>query len=128
VLGDRGTLVLHTSPNVLFIRLIFPWVLLGLLVTGRLAFLRLFVEQYLVIRRLHVREYGSGRLRRLFRPFAFRRIDVECDPDVLRGGNSRYTEGLAANPGIRALARLTATKPLVKLFSNDLWVIARKHV
>jgi SAM-dependent methyltransferase len=126
VIGDGGTLVVHTSPNVLFIRLVFPWVLLGLALTGRLALLRLFIEQYRTIRRLHVREYSVGRLRRLFGAFSFGRVEIECDPDVLRGGKSRYTEGLAGSRAVRAVAALVSKEPLVRLFSNDLWVVARK--
>jgi ubiquinone/menaquinone biosynthesis C-methylase UbiE len=127
VIGEDGILVVHTSPNVLFIRLVFPWVLLALLLTARLELLRLFVEQYRVIRQLHVREYSAGRLRRLFRRSRFERVRIECDADVLRGGKSRYTEKLASNPAIRAIAALVAKEPLVRLFSNDLWVVARKR-
>ena len=127
VLDDGGALVLHTSPNVLFIRLVFPWVLLGLLVTGRLALLRLFVEQYRVIRQLHVREYSAGRLRRLFRAYPFERVEIACDPDVLRGGKSRYTATLAASSAIRAIAALASRPPLRNVFSNDLWAVARKR-
>jgi SAM-dependent methyltransferase len=128
VVGDRGTVVIHTSPNVLFIRLVFPWVLLGLACTARIGLLRLFLQQYRTIRRLHVREYSAGRLRRLFRAFPFGRVDIECDRDVLRGGNSRYTEGLARNPVVRAVASLVGREPLVRIFSNDLWVVARKGI
>ena len=126
VVGDGGTLVVHTSPNVLFIRLVFPWLLFALVLTGRTALLRLFLEQYRTIRRLHVREYSAGRLRRLFGGFPFDRVEIECDPDVLRGGKSRYTEALSGNRVIRAVASLVGREPLVRLFSNDLWVVARK--
>lgn len=126
VIERGGTLVIHTSPNVLFIRLVFPWILLGLLMTGRLALLRMFLGQYRIIRQLHVREYSQGRLRRILRRAPFERVEIECDPDVLRGGKSRYTESLAASPAVRAVAGLVAKEPLVRLFSNDLWVVARK--
>ncbi len=127
VLDEGGTLVVHTSPNVLFIRLVFPWILVGLLLAARFSLLRTFLDQYRVIRQLHVREYSAGRLRRLFRGSAFGRVRIECDPDVLRGGRSRYTKSLAASPAVRALAGLVGKEPLVRLFSNDLWVVARKE-
>jgi ubiquinone/menaquinone biosynthesis C-methylase UbiE len=126
VLASGGRLVLHTSPNVLFIRLVFPWLLLGLASTGRWRMLRLFWEQYRTIREFHVREYSAGRLRRLFRGSPFARVGVECDPDLLRGGRSRYTESFAASPLIRRFAELASREPLRRLFSNDLWVIADK--
>jgi ubiquinone/menaquinone biosynthesis C-methylase UbiE len=125
VLAPGGRLVMHTSPNVLFIRLVFPWVMLGLLVTGRLALLRAFAEQYRAIRRLHVREYSAGRLRRLLRASPFAEARVICDPDLLRGGKSRYTESLAGHPLVAATARAASREPLVRVFANDLWVIAR---
>jgi ubiquinone/menaquinone biosynthesis C-methylase UbiE len=127
VTGETGTVVIHTSPNVLFIRLVFPWVLLALALSGRIALLRLFLRQYRTIRRLHVREYSAARLRRLFRRLPFGRVEIECDRDVLRGGQSRYTEALARHPAIRAVAAIVAREPLVRLFSNDLWVVARKR-
>ena len=126
VIDGGGTLVLHTSPNVLFIRVVFPWILLGLLLTGRFSMLRMFVAQYRVIRQLHVREYSAARLKRLFRRSPFERVVIECDRDVLRGGKSRYTESLASSPSVRAVAAVVGREPLVRLFSNDLWVLARK--
>jgi ubiquinone/menaquinone biosynthesis C-methylase UbiE len=126
VLAPGGLLVLHTSPNVLFIRLVFPWILVGLLLTGRLGLLRMLLSQYRVIRKFHVREYSVGRLRRLFRSSRFPDAEVECDPDVLRGGKSRYTESLWASRYVRAMAGLLSRPPLVAVFSNDLWAVAKK--
>ncbi len=126
VLAPGGRLVLHTSPNVLFIRLVFPWVLLGLAVMGKWQMLGLFWDQYRTIREFHVREYSAGRLRRLFRRSPFARVEVECDADVLRGGKSRYTQSFAASPLIRRFAELASREPLRRIFSNDLWVVADK--
>jgi ubiquinone/menaquinone biosynthesis C-methylase UbiE len=126
VLRPGGMLVLHTSPNVLFVRLIFPWVLIGCVATARFSLFRLFVHHYGVMRKLHVREYSAGRLRRLFRTSPFASFRVECDADVLRGGRSRYTEALAANRIVRAVASFVSRDPLNRVFSNDLWVEARK--
>ncbi|MGH7896419.1 MAG: class I SAM-dependent methyltransferase [Candidatus Binatia bacterium] len=124
VLAPGGRVVLHTSPNVLFIRLVFPWVMLGLLVGGRLALFRALAAQYRAIRRLHVREYSAGRLRRLLRASPFGEARVVCDPDLLRGGESRYTESLAGSGLIAAASRLLSREPLVRIFANDLWVLA----
>ena len=126
LLEPNGRVVVHTSPNVLFIRLVFPWILLGLAALGRWSLLRLLVDQYRTIREFHVREYSSGRLRRLFRASPFGRSRVECDADVLRSGKSRYTESLAANRWVRVAARLAAREPWVRVLSNDLWAEARK--
>ena len=126
VLRPGGTLVLHTSPNLLFIRLVFPWVLVAMLVTGRVALLRLLIDQYRVIREFHVREYSRGRLRRLLRTSPFGGATVELSRDVLRAGQSRYTASLAANPLIRGVAALGAREPFVALLSNDLWAVARR--
>ena len=126
VLAPGGRLILHTSPNVLFIRLVFPWVLAGLAITGKWKMLGLFVDQYRTIREFHVREYSAGRLRRLFRGSPFVRVAIECDADVLRGGKSRYTESFARNPVIRRFAELASREPLRRIFSNDLWVVADK--
>ena len=126
VLEPGGRLIVHTSPNVLFIRLVFPWVLIGLPATGRWRLVGLLVDQYRTIREFHVREYSAGRLRRLLRRSSFARASVECDPDVLRGGQSRYTESLAASPWIRTVASFCAREPWVRLVSNDLWAEAEK--
>jgi ubiquinone/menaquinone biosynthesis C-methylase UbiE len=126
VLEPGGRLFVHTSPNVLFIRLVFPWVLIGLAAIGRWRLVGLLVDQYRTIREFHVREYSAGRLRRLLRRSSFARTWVECDPDVLRGGQSRYTESLAASPWIRTVASFCAREPWVRLVSNDLWAEAEK--
>ena len=126
VLDRGGRLIVHTSPNVLFIRLVFPWVVLGLAAIGRFRLVRLLLDQYRTIREFHVREYSAGRLERLFSTSPFGPARVECDPDVLRGGKSRYTESLAASPWVRAAARLASREPLVRLLSNDLWAEAEK--
>jgi SAM-dependent methyltransferase len=127
VLASGGRVIVHTSPNVLFIRLVFPWVLLALAVSGRRRLLGLLVDQYRTIREFHVREYSAGRLRRLFGRSPFRDPRVECDPDVLRGGKSRYTESLAANRWARTAASFASREPWVRLLSNDLWVEAEKR-
>jgi len=126
VLESGGRLIVHTSPNVLFIRLVFPWILLGLAVIGRWRLLGLLLDQYRTIREFHVREYSAGRLRRLFGGSSFDEARVMCDPDVLRGGKSRYTESLAASAWVRAAARLASREPWVRLVSNDLWAEAEK--
>ena len=126
VLRPGGSLVLHTSPNVLFIRLVFPWVLLGLVLTGRLRLLAMLVSQYRTIREFHVREYSRGRLARLLHHSRFGPPRVDCDPDLLRGGQSRYTESLAESPLVRRLASWASHEPWVRLFSNDLWAEASK--
>jgi ubiquinone/menaquinone biosynthesis C-methylase UbiE len=126
VLEPSGRAIVHTSPNVLFVRLVFPWILLGLLLSGRWQLLGLLLAQYKTIREFHVREYSAGRLRRLLRRSPFDRLRVECDPDVLRGGKSRYTESLATNRWVQIAAHLTSREPWVRLFSNDLWAEARK--
>jgi hypothetical protein len=126
VLENGGRLVVHTSPNVLFIRLVFPWVVLGLTAIGRWRLVALLLDQYRTIREFHVREYSAGRLRRLFSGSSFGPARVECDPDVLRSGKSRYTESIAARPWARGLARLVSREPWVRLLSNDLWAEASK--
>jgi len=95
--------------------------------SGRIGLVRLFLRQYRAIRRLHVREYSVARLQRLFRRVPFGRVEIECDRDVLRGGQSRYTEALARHAVIRGVAAMVAREPLVRFFSNDLWVVARKR-
>jgi len=126
-LEPRGRMIVHTSPNVLFVRLVFPWVLIALAALGRLRLVGLLIDQYRTIREFHVREYSAGRLRRLFRGSAFGRAWVECDPDVLRGGKSRYTESLAGSSWARGAARLAAREPWVRLVSNDMWAEAEKR-
>jgi ubiquinone/menaquinone biosynthesis C-methylase UbiE len=126
VLEPEGRLIVHTSPNVLFVRLVFPWALIALAAIGRWRLVGLLIDQYRTIREFHVREYSAGRLRRLLRGSAFARTRVECDPDVLRGGKSRYTESLAASAWVRGAAHLVAREPWVRLVSNDLWAEAEK--
>jgi hypothetical protein len=45
--------------------------------------------------------------------------------DPRPGGKSRYTESLAGSRLILAAARVVSREPLVRIFANDLWVLAR---
>jgi ubiquinone/menaquinone biosynthesis C-methylase UbiE len=126
VLRPGGTLVLHTSPNVFFMHLLLPWLIAALWLAGRRPVARLLFGQYQASWQYHVREYSIGRLERLFRASPFRRYDVSCDRDVLRGGQSHYTASLTSSVWVRGLARISATGPLLRLLGNDLWAVARK--
>jgi ubiquinone/menaquinone biosynthesis C-methylase UbiE len=120
VLRPGGTLVVHTSPNKLFLR--FGWPLARLALRGRRADSARRLDAWIrESKTYHVNEQSPFSLRRAVRRAGFGDVRTWIDPDVLRGGEHHLTRG-AAGP---VTARIVASRPLRLIFGNDLFATGR---
>jgi ubiquinone/menaquinone biosynthesis C-methylase UbiE len=126
VLRPGGLLLIHTSPNRLFLSLTWPVARRFLRALGHAANVERTDGWIADSKRYHVNEQTPRRLRRSLRGAGFEDPEVWLDPNVLRGGEHHLTEGLEHSPLFRSIARLAAMRPLRLLFSNDLFALARR--
>lgn len=125
VLRPGGLLLVHTTPNVVFTRLVYPAVR---------PFLWFFdqqtvqaVDQHLkAMRRLHVDEYSLWTLRFVARLAGLPQPKIWITADLLRSGQHRHTRTLAQNGFFRAVSRLGRWAPVRFLLGNDLYLQCRK--
>ena len=119
ILKKGGYVLIHTSPNVYFKKIVFPFLefLFGLI--GRsdsLNDIRLHIAQDNV----HINEYSPFRFKRLVKSSGLK-FNVWLDKDILREGESRFTQDFAKFSFIRLISKILALRPFIYIFSNDLW-------
>jgi len=124
ILKKGGYVLIHTSPNVYFKKIIFPLLefLFGLI--GRsdsLNDIRLHIAQDNV----HINEYSPFRFKKLIKSSGLE-SKVWIDKDILREGESRFTQGIAKSPLLKFISKVLALRPFIYLFSNDFWAIGKK--
>ena len=121
VLKPGGFMLIHTAPNTLFVKWVYP-------VTRH--FLKLInkdvVEtidyQLKVGRRLHIYEYNLLTLRGIAKRAGLGRAEVWMDGDILRSGKHRFTQDLNRNPLVR-FTGLCGRFSLIRFFlGNDLYL------
>ncbi len=121
VLSKGGFFILHTSPNVLFMKLVYPFLIRIAGAEKRPAILKHLAIQNSV----HVYEYTFFSLRKLAK-----KISVPCriwmDEDLTRGGTFRHLGGLSK--GQKVLLKISRIfknpifSPFRVVFSNDIWM------
>ena len=121
LLKPAGFMLVHTSPNTVWSKMIYP--------VGK-PFLKMLdkktVEQIdnhiREGRKMHVYEHNLLSLRRVAREAGLRNARVWLDPDILRQGKHRFTSAFSGNFLVRRIVAL-GTIPLVRFcLSNDLWL------
>jgi ubiquinone/menaquinone biosynthesis C-methylase UbiE len=127
VLRPGGTLLVHTSPNRLFVKFAWPVMRPILRLAGQTDSVE-GLDRWLreVCERFHVNEQTIFGLRRSLRQAGFAEVRVWIDPDLLRGGEHHLTEQVAGSPLLRACARLAAARPVRTVLGNDLYAVVRR--
>lgn len=126
VLKPGAWLLVHTSPNRLFLDVTWP---LARPVLRMLGFARNVEAMDFWIsesKRYHVNEQTLHGLRASLRRAGFSDVRAWLDPNVLRGGGHHLTEGLGSSPVVSAVAAVARVRPLRLLLSNDLWAVGRR--
>lgn len=126
VLRPGGWLVLHTAPNVLFLRVAWPVARWPLLAAGHGESVRQLETWVAASKRYHVNEQSLFGLRRSLRRAGFAAPRVWIDPNIVRDGSHHTTAGLERSWMIRAGQRAASLRPVRLLAGNDLWAIARR--
>lgn len=125
VLRPGGVLLVHTSPNAVFMRGVYP--------LSRVLLRAIHAES---VRRLdahvatgkdvHLHEYSLGSLRRAARDAGLPGARAWIDPDLLRGGATWHTASLQRNPLVRFAAALGRFAAVRRLLGNDLYLRCEK--
>lgn len=142
-----GRLVLHTSPNKVFERVVYRHysrrVNQAALSLARLLRFRdgLFNNTMLPTgpefphdryeREMHINEQSSGSLRRLVEAHGFGVVHVEFWEPPARGGyfaSRRLNAELAVLDFVRFLRPLSRLSPLSRLFCNHIWLVAERRL
>ena len=121
VTAPDGVILVHTTPNTLFTRLVYPWakVILRLVNPGAVEAIGHHLE---VMRHFHVYEYNLFTLRRVSSIAGLNGIEVWIDPDVIRSGKHRHTRPFARNPLVRVAASLGRSRLGRFFLGNDLYL------
>ena len=126
VLRPGGWLVLHTAPNLLFLKVAWPLARWPLLAAGHGDSVRALESWVAASKRYHVNEQSLYGLRRSLRRAGFPMPRVWIDPNIVRDGSHHTTEGLESSWMIRAGQRAASLRPVRLLAGNDLWAIAHR--
>jgi ubiquinone/menaquinone biosynthesis C-methylase UbiE len=125
VLRPGGFLLVHTAPNAMFMKVVYPIARPILRQIDRATVEAL--EKHLAVNRVvHVHEYTTLSLRRVARTAGLERAEVWIGEDVLRSARHRHTVGLSNNPLVSWIGGLGRLR-LVRFFlGNDLFLKVRK--
>ena len=127
VLKPEGMLLVHTTPNLVFHRKLWPGLFRPVLQRMHPATAAGMDAQFAVMDRVHIQEYTPALLRRLAREAGLLepRPDIWVDPDLLRGGSHRLTADLARHP-ISRMA-VPVFRPFLRWIGNDLYLRWWRH-
>lgn len=121
VLKPGGILLLHTSPNLLFMKILYPFIINMLKGEKK----KKIIQHVNLQNKVHIHEYHYFSLKRLAKISGFK-AKVWIDSDFLRGGTFRHLKGLSTSQII--IIKLAGLSEkfggfFSKLFlGNDLWM------
>lgn len=125
VIKPGGLAIIHTSPNALFVRFVFPMGRLLLRLINKKAAQK--IEAKLCsAESVHICIHDFFSLRRLLKKAGIKGASVTIDPDILRGGNYIHTEGFSKNPLVKLFALAGSFFPIRLFIGNDLFVTIYK--
>src|SRR6188768_2823499 len=125
LLRPGGFLLVHTAPNLLFMKYGWPATRPVVRFVGHRAIAGKVDAWFEIARDYHVNEQSVGTLRRHLVAAGFPRPQVWVDPDVLRGGQFHLLNGFDGAP-VRLARRVAALRPVRAFLGNDVLAIARR--
>lgn len=125
VLRPGGFLLVHTAPNAMFMKAVYPLAkpLLRLIDRATVDALEKHLE---VNRVVHVHEYTTFSLRRVARSAGFENAEIWIGEDLLRSAQHRHTAGLSENFLVSWIGGLGRLRLVRFLLGNDLFLKVRK--
>ena len=119
-LQPGGFMLVHTAPNTVFTRGIYPLArpVLKLLYSETIRTLEEHME---VNRGVHVHEYNLLSLRKVARMAGLTKAEICIGQDILRSSKHRHTQVIGTNPLVGLLASLGKLSAVRFLFGNDLY-------
>jgi ubiquinone/menaquinone biosynthesis C-methylase UbiE len=125
VLAPGGWLVVHTAPNLNFLRYGWPVARIGLKLLGRSEAVRGLDFWIGESKQYHVNEQSASSLRRAMRRAGFDEVKAWIDADILRSGAHHLTAGMSSGRVMKLAARVAAVWPLRDFLGNDVYGIGR---
>jgi hypothetical protein len=126
VLVPGGRVLIHTSPNTWFIKLVKGPLVVMLRALRREEVLSRFAEYDRLRAAMHPNELNPLTLRRLMRQSGLR-AKTWVDRDVLRSGASEWTAQLTNSRFVRMLGSIAGWWPLRLVLGNDMYALAENH-
>lgn len=123
VLRPGGFLLVHTAPNLLFMKYGWPAARPLVRFVGHRKIAAKVDGWFEIARDYHVNEQSTHSLRRNLAAAGFREPRVWVDPDVLRGGQFHLLHGFDGAP-VRVAQRVAAWRPLRAFLGNDVLAVA----
>jgi ubiquinone/menaquinone biosynthesis C-methylase UbiE len=121
VLMPEGMLLLHTSPNLLFMNILYPFII-NLVNSEKKDKI---IQHVNIQKKVHIHEYHYFSLKKLAKISGIQ-ANVWIDSDFLRGGTFRYLKGIS-RPQIIIIRLVGLLErycgfPIKLLLCNDLWL------
>jgi ubiquinone/menaquinone biosynthesis C-methylase UbiE len=124
VLRPDGYLLVHTAPNLLFMRYGWPAVRPAVRAVGHREIADRVDGWFEIATDYHVNEQSVHSLRRSMAAAGFSDPHVWVDPDVLRGGRFHLLNGFDGAP-VRLAERVAAWRPVRAFLGNDVLAVGR---
>jgi ubiquinone/menaquinone biosynthesis C-methylase UbiE len=118
VLRPGGYLLVHTAPNLLFMKYGWPATRPFVRLAGHGEIADRVDHWFEIAEGYHVNEQSVHTMRRALREAGFKHPHVWIDPDVLRGGRFHLLSGFEG-PVVRAAKRIAALRPVRLFLGND---------
>jgi SAM-dependent methyltransferase len=125
VLSPGGLLLVHTAPNLLFLRVGWPAMRLPMRLAGHGDSVRRLDEWIAESKSYHVNEQSVYTLRANLAAAGFADVRSWIDPDVLRSGDHHLTGAIARGRLAGVAARVLSARPLRLVLGNDVYATGR---
>ncbi len=126
VLKPGGKVVIHTAPNLYFIKFAYPFIKLALFLIRRKDIINEFNAHRSIGKQVHKNELNPFTFYNLANKSGLK-IKLIIEKDILRQGDSIFTKRLSKQPLIKLIAALMSYKPFIYFFGNDMFVIGTKE-
>ena len=125
VLKPGGFILIHTAPNTIFLKIVYPLVKPFLRIIKKDA-IKSLDDHIKVSRMVHIHEYNLLSLRKVAREAGLLNPEVWLDEDILRSSKSRHTQALSENPLIKFIGSCGKYSIVRFLLGNDLYLKSYK--
>jgi hypothetical protein len=123
VLAPGGRLVVHTAPNLNFLRYGWPVARVGFKLLGRGEAVRGLHYWIGESKLYHANEQSAASLRRALQRAGFDEVKAWIDPDVLHSGAHHLISGVSEGRVLKLAARVAGVWPLRDFLGNDVYGI-----
>lgn len=123
VLKPGGFMLIHTTPNTIFTKIIFPFGKHFLKLINKDVVNKIDYNIKIISPKYHIYEYNLLSLKKAAKEAGLiKNIKIWISEDILRSGQHRYTKDLGKNPIIKIMSYLGKISTIRFLFGNDLYL------